>query len=287
MQVGLRNLDVVAEDVVEADLERRDAGALPFARFDLRDVLAAVLAEVAQFVEFGVVARADGGAVADVDGRSVGQARRGWARRLRAPDRAARRFRARRAERGFAASRAAFGKPRRLIERFAEREKIARTGAADHDFGEQPFDIEHRARVVCAVRRAGWFRARGRSRRRGALRFRRGRARGAAGAGAADVRPCRSRSDRGRRSRVAPPSEKDRLDEFEIAHRDGVEHHGFGAVEVPRRIEMIERGALRVAQVVEHGAGRRDGAWAIRRARSHRANAGGSARAECGRSNRS
>ena len=40
VQVRLRDLDVVAEDVVEPDLERGDAGALPLARLDLRDVLA-------------------------------------------------------------------------------------------------------------------------------------------------------------------------------------------------------------------------------------------------------
>ncbi len=36
-----------------------------------------------------------------------------------------------------------FGELRHLIERFAKGEQIARAGAADHDFGEQAFDIEH------------------------------------------------------------------------------------------------------------------------------------------------
>ena len=63
--VGSGDFDVVAEDVVEAHLERRDAGALALAGFDLGDVLFAVLAEVAQFVELG-------------DG-----SRRGWCRRRR------------------------------------------------------------------------------------------------------------------------------------------------------------------------------------------------------------
>ena len=57
VHVGVRDFDVVAEDVVEADLERLDAGARAFARFDLGDVLAAVPAEIAQFVQFGVEAR--------------------------------------------------------------------------------------------------------------------------------------------------------------------------------------------------------------------------------------
>ena len=51
MQVGLRDLEVVAEDVVELHLQRADAGALALALLDLRDVLLAVAAEVAQLVE--------------------------------------------------------------------------------------------------------------------------------------------------------------------------------------------------------------------------------------------
>ena len=70
--VGAGDFDVVAEDVVEAHLQRCDAGALALARFDLRDVLLAVLAEVAQLVELGVVAGADGAAIGEVERRLVG-----------------------------------------------------------------------------------------------------------------------------------------------------------------------------------------------------------------------
>ena len=56
---------------------------------------------------------------------------------------------------------------------------------------------------------------------------------------------------------------EDRLDQFQIAHGDGVEHHGIGAVVVGRAVEMVERGALRVAQVVQDGAGGADGGGAI------------------------
>jgi hypothetical protein len=72
MQVGARDFEVIAEDIVEAHLQRLDAGTLPFARFDLRDVLAAVQAEIAQFVEFGVETGADGAPVSDGQGRLVG-----------------------------------------------------------------------------------------------------------------------------------------------------------------------------------------------------------------------
>ena len=65
VQIGAGDFDVVAEDVVEADLQRGDAGALALAGFDLGDVLVAVLAEVAELVELG-------------DG-----SRRGWCRHRR------------------------------------------------------------------------------------------------------------------------------------------------------------------------------------------------------------
>ena len=58
---------------------------------------------------------------------------------------------------------------------------------------------------------------------------------------------------------VAPSFGKNGFDQFEIADGDGVENHGFGAVEIVRGIEMIERGALRVAQVVQNGSGGGDG----------------------------
>ena len=70
--VGFGDFDVIAEYVIEANLQRLDAGARPLARFDLRDVLAAVLAQVAQFVEFGVVAGANRAAVGNVHRRRIG-----------------------------------------------------------------------------------------------------------------------------------------------------------------------------------------------------------------------
>src|SRR5260370_10927478 len=54
MQVRLGDLDVVAENLVEADFERSDVGALALALFHRGDDLLAVLAEIAQLVEVGV-----------------------------------------------------------------------------------------------------------------------------------------------------------------------------------------------------------------------------------------
>ncbi len=56
---------------------------------------------------------------------------------------------------------------------------------------------------------------------------------------------------------------EERLDQFEVAHGDGVEHHGIGAIVVGGAVEMIERGALRVAQVVEDGSGGADGGGTV------------------------
>ena len=59
MQVGLRNLDVVAEHLVVANLERCDSGALPLALFHRGDNLPALLRDIAQFVELGVITAPD------------------------------------------------------------------------------------------------------------------------------------------------------------------------------------------------------------------------------------
>ena len=67
----------------------------------------------------------------------------------------------------------------------------------------------------------------------------------------------------GLRLRTAGIGGEDRLDQFEVAHGDGVEHHGIGAIVVGGAVEMVERGALRVAQVVQDGAGGADGGGTI------------------------
>ncbi len=53
----------------------------------------------------------------------------------------------------------------------------------------------------------------------------------------------------------SPLAREERLHQFQVAHRDGVEHHAVGAVVKGGPVEVVERGALRVAQVVQDGAG--------------------------------
>ena len=55
------------------------------------------------------------------------------------------------------------------------------------------------------------------------------------------------------RSRVR---REDRLQQFQVAHRDRVQHHAIGAVVIGRAVQVVERGALRVAQIVQDGARR-------------------------------
>ena len=57
--VRVRDLDVIAEDLVVADLERGDFRALDLARLEARDPALAVALDRAQLVEFGGIAFAD------------------------------------------------------------------------------------------------------------------------------------------------------------------------------------------------------------------------------------
>ena len=148
VQVGARDLDVVAEDVVEPHLERPDARALPLARFDLRDVLAAVPAEVAQLVELGVEAGADGAALGDGERRLVGNGLQNQvghigqlvqalvngpqARRLLGIERAF--------ERG------------NLVERAAQRQQIAGARGTQRYLGQQALQIQNAFELLAKLR---------------------------------------------------------------------------------------------------------------------------------------
>ena len=63
MQVRLRDLEVVAEDLIELDLQRTNLRALAFALLDLRNGLTAVVAEIAQIIQLCINAFADDVAV--------------------------------------------------------------------------------------------------------------------------------------------------------------------------------------------------------------------------------
>src|SRR2546427_11743581 len=69
--VGVRDLDVIAEYLVEPDLERRDTGALALPRLQRGDVPLAAVARVFELVQRPVVAWPDGVAVRELSGRAV------------------------------------------------------------------------------------------------------------------------------------------------------------------------------------------------------------------------
>ena len=73
MQIGFGDFNVVTENVIESHLQRRDAGALALALLDLRDVLLAVAAEVAQLVQCRIDAGANHAAIGERQRRLVFQ----------------------------------------------------------------------------------------------------------------------------------------------------------------------------------------------------------------------
>ena len=70
-RVGVGDLQVVAEHLVEADLERGNAGALALTLLERGDVLPAAVAERAQVVELAVEARADHATIAEGGRRTI------------------------------------------------------------------------------------------------------------------------------------------------------------------------------------------------------------------------
>src|SRR5207237_7237106 len=69
MLIGFGDLDVIAEDGVEFDLERANAGALPLPLLDGQNVLPGVVAQVAQLVEATIDTRGDDSAIAKAERR--------------------------------------------------------------------------------------------------------------------------------------------------------------------------------------------------------------------------
>src|ERR1700687_1429361 len=72
MQVVLRNFNVVAKDLIEANLQRADARAFALALFHSGDNLFAVLAEVAKFIQLGMVTAANHSGIGSQGRRLVG-----------------------------------------------------------------------------------------------------------------------------------------------------------------------------------------------------------------------
>ena len=137
-QVGLGDLNVIAEDGVIADFERADAGALALAFFDGGDRLAAGGGDGAQFVELCVDAGGNCAAIDQCERRFGDQsgfnARGGLFERIealgeRAPERGLHRF-----QRGF--------QGRQLGEAGGQGADVAGAGGIERKTGEQTLEIE-------------------------------------------------------------------------------------------------------------------------------------------------
>ncbi len=248
--VGLGDFDVVAEDVVEADLQRLDAGAGALAGLDLGDDLAAIAAKVAQFIEIGVAAGADRPAIGQVDGRLVGDGLKdavaGFGHFVQTIMQVAQAGGALRFESGFEGG--------DLFERTAQRQHVARIGDPHGDLGQQPFDIQNAAQLLAQIGAQDGLLEQLADGIQPAVDFR------AVERGAeqplAQETPAHARlslvEDVEQRGVGALAGEQ-RLDQFEVAYGDRVEHHACGAVVVGGTVEVFEGGALGFAQVMQDG----------------------------------
>ena len=137
MQVRLRNLDVVAEHAVEADLERVDPGARALALFHLGDHLPSRAADRLQLVELRVHAVARKAAVARerprlVDERpfdDIPHVREVVELRQQAAEQGRLDFVEHQAE------------PRDRGDRQAQRHQVARAGGAERHAADEPLDV--------------------------------------------------------------------------------------------------------------------------------------------------
>ena len=148
-RVRVGDLEVVAEHLVEADLERRDPGALALPLLERGDVLPAAVAQRAELVELGVVALRG----------SRRRRRAAPAAAPRAPPASSAARSASRSSSSTASARAAARPPRgqrrggerarapRHIgqpeERVAQRAELARGGASRRGAAGQPLDVPH------------------------------------------------------------------------------------------------------------------------------------------------
>ena len=155
-----------------------------------------------------------------------------------------------------------------FFERAAEGEQVARAGGAEGDLGEQAFEIEDAGELLAQFGAQDGLLAEFADGVEALFDF------GAVHGGAQQALAEQTAAHAGEGLiehaedgelglRAAGVGGEEGLEQFQIADGDGVEHHGVGAVVVGGAVEVIEGGALGVAQVVEDGAGGADGGGAI------------------------
>ena len=137
VQVRLRDLDVVAEDPVVADLERGDAGPRALLLLHLRDDLLARPADRAQFVERRVEAVADEAAVAGERRRLVDERRFDGRAHLRHVVQ----FGGQASEERRLQLLEDHPDPRDRAERLLQRDEVAGTGRPEHGPRHEPLEV--------------------------------------------------------------------------------------------------------------------------------------------------
>src|ERR1035441_9730325 len=132
---------------------------------------------------------------------------------------------------------------------------IARAGRAEGDFGQQAFQVEDAAEVLAQFGAQDGLLANFAHRIQALFDF------GAVHGGPEQALAEQAAAHAGEGLvehakhgelglRAAGVGGEDGFEQFQIAHGDGVEHHGIGAVVISWAVEMVERGPLRIAQVV-------------------------------------
>ncbi len=126
---------------------------------------------------------------------------------------------------------------RNLFERAAQRQQIARTGRAERDLGEQAFQIENAGQLFAQFgAQNGLLQQFSHGIEAlldfGAVHGRPQQALTQQAAAHAGQRSGRARSARWPAVACRRVGGEDRFDQFQIAHRDGVEDHGIGAIVV-------------------------------------------------------
>ncbi len=252
LQVGLADLYVKAEDIVELDLERVDAGALALALLDLGDVVFAVAADVAEFVELRIESALDDSAIVEGDGRLgedaaldalayvgefVEQIDEGGEARGREVGKCA-------------AHGGEFG------ERCGEGEDVARVRGLKGDAAEQTLDVENAiesAAQLLAMNDAGEGGGDGVE----ALIDLGDIDRGAQHPGAQQALAHRGEGvvEGAEEGYGVSGAGKEGLDQLKVADGYGVEDEAVLALVVADAVDVAERAALRLADVVEDGSG--------------------------------
>ena len=254
VEVRLRDLDVVAEDAVVPHLQRRDPGSRALSLLHLRDDLLAGSARRPKLVERSVEAVADVTALARerrrlVDERSV-DAVPHVGELVELGDQAA-------DER-----RLALGQHRLDAgdggNRILQGDVVARAGRAEHDTRDQPLQVLNRFDRVAEPAAIGRAERelfdRVESIADAIERQQRTQQPGA-------QRPAADGGDRAielREQRPVPPS-LGALQDLEVLERRGIDDQGVGSLAVAERADVGEVDLLRRLQVVDEGAGRRDG----------------------------